>query len=85
MAKTSGGQFIDLAEYRQVSGPGKPRGNIIKSAQISFRGVQQIGAPSERSDDPIVMLEKDGDRIVKAEFVCKCGRSASVQFEYEQE
>ncbi|MGA9120031.1 MAG: hypothetical protein WB699_11775 [Bacteroidota bacterium] len=77
--------FLDLASYKKVDMPSKLHGNIIKAAHVSAVGAQKVGILAETKDDPMVILHKDGDRVTSAEFICKCGRSATLHLEYEQE
>ena len=77
--------FMDLAEYRQADVPLRTRGNIIKSTQVFLGGSQQIGQASGASDEPVILLHREGERITSAEFVCRCGRCATLSLEYEQE
>jgi hypothetical protein len=78
-------QFMDLAEYRRADVPRRVRGNIIKSTQVFLGGTQQIGQAAGESDDPVVLLHREGERITSAEFVCRCGRCAILNLEYAQE
>jgi hypothetical protein len=77
--------FLDLASYKQVDMPRTSRGNIIKAQHVTVGGSQKIGVLADAKDQPVVILHNDGERVVSAEFVCVCGRSATLHLEYEQE
>lgn len=77
--------FIDLASYRKIDASRKPRGNIVKASRIIMEGVEQVGTPGDGEDQPTVVFHRVDDKIVSIEFSCKCGRSALVSIDYEQE
>ncbi len=79
------GPFLDLASYKQVTLPERVRGNIIKAAHIVSSGTEQVGVLANGKDEPVVVLHKEGEQVVSAEFVCKCGRSVTLHMDYEQE
>jgi hypothetical protein len=79
-------QFIDLASYRQIRPvQGLHYGNVIKSHAAAVEGRKRIEVSSETSNQPVVLLKKSGDVVEGIEFVCTCGRSTAVQFDYEGE
>jgi hypothetical protein len=78
-------KFVDLASYKAINVTKRIRGNIIKSANISMGNSVQVGVTTEGKAEPIILLHRDGDRVIAAEFVCKCGRSATLHLDYEED
>ena len=87
MKKTIGtSHFIDLASYRKIRpSRGAQYGNVIKSKAVSIEGKQKIEVSPDAANQPVVLLKKSGDIVEGIEFVCTCGRSTAVQFDYEGE
>ena len=79
------GPFLDLASYKRVEVPIHTRGNIIKAGRVTSVGTEKVGVIASGQDDPVVVLHKEGEQVVSAEFICKCGRSAMLHLDYEQE
>ena len=79
---SSNSEFTPLAAYRgECKGPQRSGGNVIKASLIA---VKRAGTVSPVDDGaPDVLVHRDGDRIVKIEFTCKCGRTSTVEFDYE--
>jgi hypothetical protein len=83
---TSPSQFVDLASYRQVEpASGGPYGNVIKAGRVALKGKQKIEVFPDTEDKPVVILRKAGEIVEGVEFVCRCGRSTAIQFDYEGE
>jgi hypothetical protein len=80
--------FTELADFTLGSGSQNPprlTHNVIKRRQVIRKGIQEVGMDEKHSEDPIVFLQRDGDKVTKVDFLCKCGRSASIRLEYEEE
>jgi hypothetical protein len=79
-------EFTELAEFT-IGGPDQPqlshKRNVIKSRQVVRKGVQEVGLNETNQEDPLLLVERDGDRVTGVEFLCKCGRSASLKLEYD--
>lgn len=80
--------FTELADFK----PGgedhralKTKKNVIKRTQVVKRGVEEVGLDEKNSQDPLVFVQRDGDRVTSVDFLCKCGRSASLRLEYDEE
>jgi hypothetical protein len=81
-------EFTELAEFTVGSGqqyPPRHTRNVIKRRQAVRKGVQEVGMDEKHLDDPLVFLQRDGDKVTKLDFLCKCGRSASIRLEYDEE
>ena len=78
--------FVELASYRAVTTDRrKIGGNVIKAKNVAMTGVLQVGAGTDPSDQPTVTIHREGEKILGAEFLCKCGRCAVLEFDYEGE
>jgi len=75
-------EFTPLAAYRgECTARPKAGGNVIKASLVS---VKRGGTVSPVEDgDPDVLVHRDGEKIVKIEFTCRCGRTSTVEFDYE--
>ena len=75
-------EFIPLGALQGVCRPGvHAGGNVIKSASVTVRENRTV-SPIE-DGEPDILVHRDGDRIVKIEFTCKCGRTSAVTFDYD--
>lgn len=67
--------------------PRSSQGNILKGInyqRLEF-GPLQPSSPHSSSDEPKVIVHRSGDLIESIEFICTCGCSKSVSFNYEGE
>lgn len=81
--------FTELAEFRfggsKEADQLSSGHNVLKRHQIIRKGVEEVGVGDENSDDPMVFVQREGDKVTGVDFHCKCGRSASLRFEYDEE
>ena len=78
--------FTDLSKFSNVGIPAKdPHLNVIKRVHIVHKGTEEILRESMDPDQPEILVRRDGDTILSVDFVCKCGRSTSLRFEYDEE
>ena len=74
--------FTPLAAYHGECRPGlRAAGNVIKASLVSVRRADSV-SPME-DGEPDVLVHRDGDRITKIEFTCRCGRTSMVEFDYD--
>jgi hypothetical protein len=80
-------EFIGLNEFQAVRSHGNiQRGNVIKADKVVKAGIQQISIADGAPGQPTVFIHRNEKEDVKSvEFVCNCGRTATVNFEYEEE
>ncbi len=79
-------EFTDLLAYNKVEmGKNPSAQNVIKSGHVVKNGVQQVSLPAGNTDEPTLLIHRDGDQIISVEFHCKCGRSTSLRLEYDEE
>jgi hypothetical protein len=78
--------FIDMlaGDVRARFSPVSPA-NIIKARRVTVNGKRQVEVPAVGDDEPRVILHRDGEDIQRVEFVCTCGKTASLQIHYEGE
>ena len=85
-AESNDQQFTDLLAYNKVDmGRSNSAQNVIKSSHVVKKGVQQVSLSTGDSDEPALLIHRDGDQIISVEFQCKCGRSTSMRLEYDEE
>lgn len=87
MAKESTPEgFTDLSEYKNVGTSNlRAQANVVKGMHIVHRGTEEIHRSAQDADQPEIFVQRDGETVISIDFVCKCGRSTSVRFEYEEE
>ncbi len=56
-------------------------GNVIKSCSITVRDDRVVTPVDE--GEPDILVHREGDRIAKIEFTCRCGRTSAVSFDYD--
>jgi hypothetical protein len=81
-------EFTELADFRlegaEHQAQGSPR-NVLKRKQVLPGGVEEVGVDDKNPDDPLLFVQRDGNRVTGVDFLCKCGRSASLRLEYDEE
>lgn len=79
-------EFTDLAAYTKINTPGIRSGdNVIKRVHVVHSGVEEIHRDTDNHTSPDIVVHRDGDVVVAIDFVCKCGHSASIRLEYDEE
>jgi len=74
--------FTPLGAYQGTFRPGaRAGGNVIKSDAVTVKNRLTV-SPVE-DGEPDILVHRDGDRIEKIEFTCKCGRTSAVSFDYD--
>jgi hypothetical protein len=78
--------FTDLAAFQHVATPSAAtKSSIIKSSEVSVGGKAIIEVLDGNHSEPTVYIHRDGDKILKIEFTCSCGKSTHLDLEYEGE
>jgi hypothetical protein len=76
-------RFIDLSEFDSIrSRKHVLRGNVIKRDRVVQSGIQQVSVADGAPGQPTVYVHRHGDDVDSVEFVCSCGRTATVKFDY---
>jgi hypothetical protein len=79
-------EFIDLlAGDARARRTAAPPANIIKARSVTVTGTRQVEVPAATADEPRVILHRDGEEIQQIEFVCTCGKTASLHIQYDGE
>lgn len=79
---SAGSDFVPLGAYTGTFRPGaRAGGNVIKSGAVTVRDQLKV-SPIEEGE-PDILVHREGDRIEKIEFTCKCGRTSAVSFDYD--
>lgn len=81
-------EFTELADFSL--GGAEPqavisRKNVLKRSQVLRRGVEEVGVNENSPEDPLVFVQREGDLVTGVDFLCKCGRSASLRLTYDEE
>lgn len=78
--------FTDLATFQHVATTSSStKSNIIKSSTVHAGGKATIEVLDGNHSEPTVFIHRDGERILKIEFTCSCGKSTHLDLEYEGE
>ncbi len=81
-------EFKELADCTQEHEKHRgvdARRNVVKRAQVVRKGIEEVGLEERSAEDPMIYVQRDGDRVTGVDFQCKCGRSASLRLEYDEE
>lgn len=78
--------FQDLRSYTIIR-TGRPalKGNLIKRNIALPAGIEEISVDSHGDGAPTVLIHRQGSEIESVEFVCGCGQTSTVKFEYSPE
>ncbi len=60
-------------------------GNIFKNIQTSSIQFDTFSDKSHSSCEPDVKIIRDGEKLVSIEFVCTCGQTKMLTFDYDEE
>jgi len=76
------GDFMPLGACQGAFRRGaRAGGNVIKSDAVAVRE-SSVVAPVD-DGEPDILVHREGDRIAKIEFTCRCGRTSAVSFDYD--
>jgi hypothetical protein len=79
---STGADFTPLGAYQGSFRQGvRAGGNVIKSEAVTVKDDLTV-SPIE-DGEPDILVHRNGDRIEKIEFTCKCGRTSAVSFDYD--
>lgn len=78
--------FTEFQEFPRVGSQGeRTHRTLVKASQIIHRGEQEVHLVDDDPNQPNIIVQKDGERVVAIDFHCKCGCSTTVRFEYDEE
>ena len=73
-AESNDQQFTDLLAYNKVDmGRSHSAKNVIKSDHVVKNGVQQVSLPTGDSDEPTLLIHRDGIRSFLSNFNANAG------------
>lgn len=78
--------FIDLIAYTKINvGQHRVRGNVIKSSEVLSAGSHVVEVESGDEAKPSFLIHRNGGIIEKVEFICSCGKTTVLSFDYADE
>ena len=85
-AANDGTSFEELNAFTTVSPVSRSGGgNVLKAGRCSSRNPVKISIEAGDQDRPTIILHRAGEIVEKAEFICPCGRTATLNFDYGEE
>ncbi len=77
--------FTELGETpREQSGVPSSAGNVLRNRQFLAVHFDELRNESAKQE-PIVNIRRNGNDIESIEFVCRCGCTKTVRFDYDAE
>ena len=86
--QSSTDQFTEFSASPVVkNAPRSIQGNILKDVNYQRHELNQLQPSSRRTsvNEPKVIVKRSGDFIESIEFICSCGCTKTVSFNYEGE
>jgi hypothetical protein len=81
-----GNQFVGLSDVTHTEKILSHReGNVLKDAAFSMVAFEELTSDCKKTEEPNVIVNRDGDRIINIEFRCSCGCSKTITFDYDDE
>jgi len=78
--------FTDLGSFQHVAtSSSSTKSSVIKSSTVHAGGKAVIEVLDGNHSEPTIYIHRDGERILKIEFTCSCGKSTHLDLEYEGE
>jgi len=84
--QSSDNTFVELGSAtitKQASA--RSGGNIFKNIQVNSVQFNSFTNKTKNDCEPKVNIHKDGDKIECIEFVCSCGNTKLLKFDYDAE
>lgn len=78
--------FTDLASFTHIASASvSTQSSIIKSSRVKLEGSTIIEVLDGHEVEPTVYVRREGDKVVRIEFLCVCGKSTHLDVEYDAE
>ncbi len=78
--------FAEFHEFPKVGNSARrARENVVKASHIVNRGAQELHTVENDPGQPDIVVHREGNKVISLDFQCKCGCSAAVRFEYDEE
>lgn len=82
----SNNQFLEIASSSSSNERTiQTVGNVLKNTQLEPAQFQKIEVDAEHYGEPSVLIHRNGEHIESIEFICTCGKSKTLKFEYDAE
>lgn len=76
--------FISLASFeRERLQPKKITGNVIKRKTVICTGKHKVYNDEGDENQPSIIVHRNDNAVEGVEFICTCGKSSMVSFDYE--
>lgn len=83
--QSTNSDFTELSEAPRVqSGVPSSAGNVLRNRQFQAVHFDELRNESGKQE-PNVNIRRNGDDIESIEFVCRCGCTKTVRFDYDAE
>jgi hypothetical protein len=78
--------FVGLNTFNHINTSiGTAKSSLLKSSAVKHVGIAKIDVLEGKDAEPTVFVHRQGDAIVKIEFICSCGRSTHLDIEHADE
>lgn len=78
-------EFKDT-NFPEISSTKNKNGNLIKANEIKFLGDVKLEINEDKNDGVKIILKKDSnDNVKEIKFICSCGETKSLLFDYPEE
>lgn len=85
LEQSTNSDFTELSDAPQVrSGVPSSAGNVLRNRQFQAVHFDELRTESG-AHEPNVIIRRSGNDIESIEFVCRCGCTKTVRFDYDAE
>ncbi len=78
--------FVNLASFeRERLQTKKLKGNVVKRETVVCRGRHKVYSDDGDVNQPSIIVHRNNNAVDGVEFICTCGKSSKVTFDYEGE
>ena len=78
-------EFKDT-NFPEINSFNHRNGNLIKANEIKFLGKVKLEINEDKNDGVKIIIKKDSnDNIKEIKFICSCGETKSLLFDYPEE
>ena len=76
-------EFTDLGSFKHVRAAAKEHhSNVVKAGKTEQAGTQTIEVPETSGGQPQVIVRRENGIVDSIEFVCPCGQTTTIRFDY---
>lgn len=78
--------FVELSSAQiPAQTVARSNSNIFKNIQVNSIQFDSFSNHSNTDCDPVATINKIGDKIESIEFICSCGKTKTLTFDYDEE